>query len=333
MKVLVLMGGPSHEHDISIKSGKNVCIALISKGFHVLPCIISKENLWISSENLIDNLNGFEKFLENLISGTTPEETVLKLKKLNIEACFPVLHGPYGEDGKIQGFLEVVGIPYVGSSVLGSALSMDKLVSKYILRGLNLPTPEFLEMDEPDYKRVLKHFKLPVVLKAPSQGSSFGIVIVKDEKLLESSLKQVLEFENRVLVEQFISGRELTCGVLRKNNELKALPVTEIIPKVSTYFDFEAKYKIGGSDEITPADISDDLKMKVQKLAVKTHKAFRLGSLSRTDFLIDHEENPYILESNSIPGFTETSLYPQAAQAENISFGDLLELMFNEIVH
>jgi D-alanine-D-alanine ligase len=325
MKIAVIMGGVSKEHDISIKTGRNVAEALLQKGHSVFPVIIQKDGGWLGCGGFIDDTEELASLILSNEKGVFPEEMVLLIRKYQIDVVFPALHGPFGEDGRIQGFFEILGIPYVGSNHVGSVLSNDKIVTKILLDQYSLPTARWIEITSPDYDRILKNFQFPLVLKAPSEGSSFGLKIIRKESQLKDSLMTLLNLEGRLLVEQFHGGKEITCGVLEyADGKSIALPPTEIIPRVSEYFDFDAKYKEGGSEEITPARISPEDTISIQNLAVKSHQVLRMKGLSRTDFILS-EGKAIILESNSIPGFTKTSLFPQAAKVAGLSFGELVE--------
>ncbi len=332
MKVCILFGGPSREHDISVKSGLNVTRAAITAGHDVFPAFWTPDGSWKCGDTPLTDAPALDRFLEGL--GMMPAQDAGSLlgwcARHRIECVFPVLHGPWGEDGRIQGFFQVAGIPIVGQDVLGAAISMDKLVTKALLVAADLPTARHVEITtaDPDaaLARIRGKLEFPFVLKAPSEGSSFGIAIISDEPKFRAEFPSIFAMERRVLAESFFHGREMTCGVLRRlDGSLQALPPTEIVPRVSTFFDFNAKYDPGGSDEITPARISDAQTLKIQELAVRTHETLRLGQLSRVDFLLREPDEWIILEANALPGFTAQSLYPQAAAACGIAFPDLVD--------
>lgn len=244
-----------------------------------------------------------------------------------IDVAFILLHGPLGEDGTVQGFLDLLDIPYQGSGVLGSALAMDKDLAKqlYRLAGLRVPDWEMAVVaDQEDPRRLLARLTLPLVVKPVRQGSSLGMSIVDREEELGPALEQAFSFDDQVMVEQFIAGRELTGGVLG-NDPLTALPIVEIIPGDNfRFFDYQAKYQAGASREICPADLSPEITAEAQRCACLAHRALRLKGYSRTDMILA-ADGLYILETNTIPGMTPTSLLPQAAAAYGLDFGALLD--------
>jgi len=332
MKVCILFGGPSREHDVSVKSGVNVARAALAAGHETWPAFWTPSGAWKCSEHALDDPAAIDRFLESIpmLPELDASAFLAFCSGHRIECVFPVLHGPWGEDGRIQGFFQVAGISVVGQDVLGAAISMDKLVTKALLISAGLPTARHVEISAPDPDQALVKIRgkldFPFVLKAPSEGSSFGIAIIPDEAKFREEFPSIFAMERRVLVEAFFHGRELTCGVLRAlDGSLQALLPTEIVPRVSTYFDFEAKYRPGGSDEITPARITPAQTARIQELAIATHEALRLGQLSRIDFLLREPDQWVVLEANALPGFTAQSLYPQAAAACGIEFPDLVD--------
>jgi len=332
MKCCILFGGPSHEHDISVRSGLNVARAALAAGHAPLPVFWTKEGLWRCAEAPVADGAALDTFMERL-NFLPPRDAGALLdwcREQGVEVVFPALHGPWGEDGRIQGFFQIAGLPVVGQDVLGAAVSMDKLVTKAMLLAAGLPTARHVELTEADPDAALARVKaavdLPCVLKAPSEGSSFGVAIIPDGDKFHEEYPSILSMEGRVLAEAFFSGRELTCGVLREaDGSLRALPPTEIVPRVSAYFDYNAKYDKGGSDELTPARITPAQTARIQEMAVRAHRALRLGQLSRVDFLLREPDEWVILEANALPGFTEQSLFPQAASAAGISFPSLVD--------
>jgi D-alanine-D-alanine ligase len=245
----------------------------------------------------------------------------------SIDVAFLLLHGVNGEDGTIQGFLDLLGIPYQGAGVLGSALAMDKNLAKIMYRLAGLPVAPWV-MVEPrdlaDTSRIVSEVGLPCVVKPVRQGSSIGMSIVREVDKLNAALQLALKHDSEVMVEQYIKGRELTAGVLG-NADLQALPLVEIIPDAKyEFFDYEAKYQPGASREICPAEVSEAVRQKAQDYAVRAHRALQLRCYSRTDMILADDEL-YLLETNTIPGMTPTSLLPQAAAAAGFPFGALLD--------
>ncbi|WP_267929090.1 D-alanine--D-alanine ligase family protein [Desulfolithobacter dissulfuricans] len=244
-----------------------------------------------------------------------------------LDVAFILLHGLHGEDGTIQGFLDLLGVPYQGAGVLGSALAMDKNLAKALYRLHGLPVAPW-EMARPaditDPKRLLATLRLPLVVKPVRQGSSLGMSIVHQAGDLPPALELAFTHDTEVMVEEFVSGTEITVGVLG-NDELEALPLVEIIPDSRfEFFDYEAKYQPGATTEICPARVSDRVRDQAQKYSILAHRALKLRGYSRTDMIVAGEEI-FLLETNTIPGMTPTSLFPQAAAEYGLSFSALLD--------
>ncbi|MCI5168320.1 MAG: D-alanine--D-alanine ligase [Candidatus Electrothrix sp. GM3_4] len=244
-----------------------------------------------------------------------------------LDAAFILLHGIHGEDGTVQGMLELLGIPYQGAGVLGSALAMDKNLAKtlYRLHGLPIATWEMASKEHiTDPAPLLAKLTLPVVVKPIRQGSSLGMSVVRKSELLSPALATAFEHDNQVMVEEFIQGREITVGVLG-NDELIPLPLVEIIPDAKyDFFDYEAKYQPGATREVCPAEVDDSIRDKAQQYGLKAHRALQLRGYSRTDMIIRDDE-VFLLETNTIPGMTPTSLLPQAASEAGLDFSALLD--------
>jgi D-alanine-D-alanine ligase len=244
-----------------------------------------------------------------------------------LDAAFILLHGIHGEDGTVQGMLELLNIPYQGAGVLGSALAMDKNLAKtlYRLHGLPVAAWEMAGRENiTDPAPLLAKLSLPLVVKPVRQGSSLGMSIVRQPEQLSAALETAFQHDSEVMVEEFIKGREITVGVIG-NTELEALPLIEIIPDASyDFFDYEAKYKAGATREVCPAEVPDQLRDRAQQYAVTAHQALQLRGYSRTDMMLQGDEL-YILETNTIPGMTATSLLPQAAAAAGLDFTALLD--------
>ena len=248
-----------------------------------------------------------------------------------LDVAFILLHGVHGEDGTIQGFLDLLGIPYQGAGVLGSALAMDKNLAKtlYKLHGLPVaPWVMVIPEDLEDTRRITGSLRLPCVVKPVRQGSSIGMSIVREPEQLPAALRLALRHDSEVMVEEFVKGRELTVGVIG-NAELTPLPLIEIIPDSRfAFFDYEAKYQAGATQEICPAPVSEQVSQKAQKYAMAAHQGLHLRGYSRTDMILADDEL-YLLETNTIPGMTPTSLLPQAAAAAGLSFSALLDRLID----
>lgn len=245
----------------------------------------------------------------------------------SIDAAFILLHGPLGEDGTVQGFLDLLDIPYQGSGVLGSAIAMDKNLAKILYRNNGLTVPDWIMAEQDDLKnpdRILTLLDLPLVIKPANQGSSLGMTIARQPVDIGSGLRKAFAIDDQVMVEQFIEGREITGGVIG-NHELTALPLVEIIPGDQyEFFDYEAKYQPGASTEICPAELDDRITATAQQYALTAHRALQLRGYSRTDMIVN-DNGIYVLETNTIPGMTPTSLLPQAAAKAGLDFPALLD--------
>ena len=288
----------------------------------------------ISSEREV-SLNGGAQVYEALDKGKydivqydpATDLALLVNDARNIDVALLILHGPHGEDGTVQGLLELLNIPYQGAGVLGSSVAMNKFVSKRLYRQAGIPTPEFLSfsrLDKVDIALCVEELGLPMVVKPVSAGSSVGMSIVKNAGDLGAALEKAFEQDTDVLLETYIKGLELTCAVIG-NLDVEALPVIEILPgEGHEFFDYDAKYLAGRTQEICPARIDDSVREKVQELAVEAHKALFLRGYSRTDMILS-DDGVMVLETNTIPGMTKTSLLPQAAKVSGYSFTQLLD--------
>ena len=313
----VLMGGMSSEHEVSLNSGLMVAENLDPKKYRVTPVTITRDGNWIfDAEAPVD------------IFTAIPE-----LKTRQVDCVFVALHGPFGEDGRIQGMLDLLGIPYTCSGCAASAIAIDKIRCKAVVRELEIRVAKHVVLRrgvwEADPGLVVRQVESKLgfscVIKSPCEGSSLGMAISATPADFPNDVEQVFEYGDEVMIEEFIPGIELTCGVLDVDPETgpRALPVTQILPITSSYFDYDAKYTPGATEEITPADISDGLAAKVQEVAVRVHEVVGCRIWSRSDFLLAGSD-PVWIEINTIPGMTQTSLYPQAAAAAGISYGELV---------
>lgn len=249
-----------------------------------------------------------------------------------LDVAFILLHGLMGEDGTVQGFLDLLGLPYQGSGVLGSALAMDKDLAKTLYRHYGLTVPAWLMATPADLTspaNLLEQLSLPLVIKPVRQGSSIGMSIAHSAEELTAGLETAFRYDTQVMVEQYIKGREITGGVIG-NRELTALPLVEIVPgEQYAFFDYEAKYQPGATREICPAELDHELAARARQCALTAHRALRLRGYSRTDMIVADDSEIYLLETNTIPGMTPTSLLPQAAAAHGLSFSGLLDTLID----
>lgn len=327
-RVIVLMGGKSPEHEVSLVSGREIVKHLDEKKYEILPVVISKDGqkwqLKTLEQILLYSPGWSEENGKKKKKGLIPGGESLKLESFSqkTDVVFIALHGVYGEDGTIQGMLELTGIPYTGAGVLASALGMDKPMFRKIMEREKILIPKYLILEKKDnFSLIWKKFKLPVVVKPSAQGSSVGISIVHKKEQLKKALELAFSFDSKVIIEEYLKGTEVTCGILGNDNPV-ALPLAEIVPK-NEFFDYEAKYVSGKCDEIVPARISKKLTKNVQKTAVKVYKAIDCRGFGRVDMIICHGK-PYVLEINTIPGLTPNSLLPKEAAAAGISYPHLI---------
>jgi D-alanine-D-alanine ligase len=323
MKIAVLFGGTSAERDVSVASGAQVVKALQEAGHEVLAVDTARGLLPAPEQKLL---------LATGVAPKPPKEEELALLRSDaasltksgalreVDVVFLALHGGTGEDGTIQALLDLAGITYTGTGVLGSATAMDKDVSKRLFRAAGIPTPEWL-MAPADEDVAQQRLGYPLVVKPNKQGSTVGLTIVKSREMLQSAIDFAFRYDNEVMLEQFIPGREFTVGVL----EGKALTAGEIIPQESEIFDYRSKYQAGGALEIFPADLDAGQTTAIRELAERAHHALKLQDYSRVDFRMDAEGTFWCLEVNTLPGMTATSLLPQSAAAFGISFPELCD--------
>jgi len=302
LRVAVLYGGRSGEHEISLRSAESIIAAMDPQRYEVQRIFITPEGRWepraISPE-----------------PGGNP----------GIDVVFPVLHGTFGEDGTVQGLLELAGLPYVGAGVLGSAVAMDKEVTKRLLRERGLPVAEFvvLARGEYDLDDICSRLPFPMFVKPANLGSSVGISKVKTREDLARGLEFAGEFDRKILVERGIAGREFECSVLGNQDPIAAVPC-EILPS-REFYDYEDKYLLGTSKTVLPADLTPEQTREVQRLAVACYQAVHCEGMARVDFLLETATGKfYINEPNTIPGFTSISMYPKMWEAAGLPYAELI---------
>src|SRR3954463_755811 len=292
-RVAVVCGGPAAEREVSLTSGREVANALRA----------SFDDVTVHEPDL--------HLAEELLRG-------------QIDVVFPALHGPLGEDGSIQGMFEVAGVPYVGSGVAASACAMDKVIAKRLFRDAGLPLAREVVVDRTDAAAVRAELPGRVAVKPATQGSAVGVAFAESDDELEAALAAALVFDEKVLVEEFVVGAEITVGIL-DSPEPQAFPVIDIRTPGDSWYDFEHRYGVGLSEHVIPAPLPADVYARVQELAVEAHVTLGCRDLSRVDFLVEPAGRIVLLEVNTLPGMTPTSLYPDGAQAAGISFAELVE--------
>ena len=328
MKITVLMGGTSAERDVSIASSLRIAEALRSKGHDVVTLDTARgalteqdEKALLARGNVVKKDPPSQAELEKMAAQTLPQMLKALPALQEADVVFLGLHGGYGEDGSVQAFLDMAGIRYTGSGHLASALAMDKDLSKHLFRRAGVQTANWVmaRKDEAS-EELLGKLGLPVIVKPSKQGSTVGLSVVKRREELQAAVTEAFRYDDEVMIEQFVPGRELTVGILGD----EALPVGEIIPKHEIY-DYECKYTPGMAEEVFPAQIPTDKAREAQDLARRAFQALKLRGCARIDFRMTEDGSLFCLEANTLPGMTGTSLIPQAAAAAGISFPELCE--------
>lgn len=337
MKIVVLAGGLSPERNVSLSTGIMVCQALRERG-HCVAFV----DMFLGAEGYPENVG--DLFLADIpaelraVSKQAPDLAEVRASRKDqsrslfgpgvlalcqeAEMVFLALHGACGEDGRVQAAFDLMGIPYTGSGYLGSAIAMDKDYTKRLMAGTEVSTPYWhtLTVDETQIETLRDTLEVPCVLKVLRSGSSLGVSIVKDRDELERALRDCMSYDSTIMVEEYISGREFTCGIL----DDAALPTVEIIPQLK-FYDYESKYQPGATLEICPGRTTKELETRIRAAALAAHRALGLAVYSRSDFIVDDKDNVYFLEVNTLPGMTPTSLVPQEAAAVGIDYGALCE--------
>lgn len=312
MKIGILFGGKSGEHEVSIRSARSVIDAIDRSLHEVVRIGIDKEGLWHLTDDGLNFSQG-KPFIEACGS-------LLK----DLDVVFPVLHGPFGEDGTIQGMLEIAGIPYVGASVLGSAIGLDKDVTKRLLRDAGIPVADFLVFKKkPSFHEVVNRLGLPFFVKPVNLGSSLGQTKVTSFEEFDKAIELAFSFDRKIILEEAIVGRELECSVLGGENPIASLP-GEIIPKGGVYT-YENKYlDPEGAEFVLPVKLSLEKTKELQEMAINVFDILCCDSMARVDFFMDQNETLYLNEINTIPGFTSISLYPKLWEVSGLSYSELV---------
>ncbi|MBI3330158.1 MAG: D-alanine--D-alanine ligase [Nitrospinae bacterium] len=346
LRVGVIFGGRSGEHEVSLASAQSVLAAIDRQKFEVVPIGITPEGRWLTGGDPLKALQeGVQSPAGQSFGGAPATEQITSLVirdegqrslarevREHVDVIFPVLHGPHGEDGTIQGLLELADIPYVGAGVLGSAIGMDKSMMKAIFRERGFPVVEFLTIRRYDWDRepigVLERIEAtlpcPMFVKPANLGSSVGISKVHDHLELERAVALAATYDRKILVERAITCRELECSVLGNDAPI-ASTIAEIVPH-REFYDYEAKYTEGLTDIIIPANISGELQGYIRELAIGAFQAIDAAGMARVDFFLEHETGHlYLNEINTIPGFTATSVYPKLWEASGLPYSELID--------
>lgn len=341
LRVAILFGGRSAEHEVSLQSAKSIIDALDKDKYEVVLIGINKQGQWFLNESSHFLLNADNPKLIKL-NGANKEVTLVPYQRemplialadttsaKAIDVVFPVLHGPYGEDGTIQGLLKLANIPFVGPDVLGSAVGMDKDVTKRLLRDAGIPIGKFLTFTKSqeasvNFQDIVNDLGLPLFIKPANLGSSVGVHKVKTEDEFKLAIKDAWSYDNKIIIEEFIKGREIECSVLGNSDPIASLP-GEVIPQ-HDFYSYEAKYiDDKGATLKIPAELPPDTVKKVQKLAIETFKTLCCEGMSRVDFFLTDDDRLLVNEINTIPGFTNVSQYPKLWEASGIPYKELLD--------
>lgn len=340
-RIGILCGGKSAEHEVSLQSAKNIVEAIDKDKYEVLLIGIDKNGRWFLNENPQFLLNADDPRTIALDRGGQAvalalgrdAEQIVSLTSAggawSVDVIFPVLHGPFGEDGTVQGLLKLAGIPFVGAGVLGSAAGMDKDVMKRLLRDAGLPIAHFQVLhasarESVSLDAIERDLGLPCFVKPANLGSSVGIHKAQDQAELGAALQDAFTYDDKVIVEQFIAGREIECAVLGNEDPVSSVP-GEIVPR-HEFYSYEAKYldENGAALEI-PAKLPEEIVKKIQELAMKTFQTVCCGGMARVDFFLRDDGEVIINELNTIPGFTKISMYPKLWEASGIKYADLID--------
>ena len=330
IRVGIVFGGRSLEHEVSLISAKNVIDALDKDKYELSLISIDKNGIWHTRDPL-NYLMHAEDLKQVCLTGDQKEVAIFQLS--SVDVVFPILHGTYGEDGTVQGLLKLAGIPFVGSDVLASAACMDKDVTKRLLKEAGLPIGKFISMRSYEKKKhsfadIQKELGLPFFVKPANAGSSVGITKVKKEEEFTEALEEAFLYDKKIIIEEFTKGREIECAVLGNEEPSASLP-GEIIP-THEFYSYEAKYLDSeGAALQFPANLPDDVAWQVQALSIRAFLALGCEGMARVDFFLGEEGGLFINEINTIPGFTEISMYPKLWQVSGLPYIDLLDRLIS----
>lgn len=334
INVCIIFGGQSAEHEISIKSAKNIFYYINKKIFNVYLIWISKKGFWYFIENktfLSKKFNDFKNNISLVINNKYPIVITKTNLPIKIDVIFPIIHGKFGEDGKLQGLLNFINIPFVGSDVLSSSVSMDKDFTKRILCADNIPIIPFFTLNKKNYnninyKNIVDKLNLPFFVKPSNQGSSIGVNEINNQKEFNKFIELAFDFDNKIILEKKIIGKEIECGVLG-NDTLKSSICGEILLS-NKFYDYKSKY-FHDTKIIIPAKISTEISKKIRSLSLKIFKKLECKGMARVDFFLTKNNNIIFNEINTLPGFTKNSMYPKLWLAMKISYSSLITKLIN----
>ncbi|MFH1720488.1 MAG: D-alanine--D-alanine ligase, partial [Patescibacteria group bacterium] len=338
MRVGVVFGGKSGEHEVSIVSAGSVMNAMDKSKYEIIPIGITKNGKWYTGDNVVQGFKdgNYERLTPITLHTDPGKRGYIEVeeggKHVKLDLVFPVLHGPYGEDGTIQGLFEMANIPYVGAGVLGSSLAMDKLMTKAVLTEAGIPNTPYIGVLRKDYEKdpdtvvreIGEKISFPCFVKPANLGSSVGISKVKGEGELKPALDEAFKYDRRVCVEKGLNAREIEVSILGNDEPEASLPGEVIVG--GEFYDYNDKYVDGKSTTQVPADLPDDLLKKIQKLAIDAYRAVDCAGFARVDCFVDRDTGEvYLNEINTIPGFTSISMYPKMWEASGLSYPKLID--------
>lgn len=308
IKVVIIFGGPGKEHEVSVSSAKNILENIDKSIFDIIEVFIDKDKKYIIDNVVFEEQDGLQE-----------------IKNKEVEVIFPIIHGTYGEDGELQSKLEELGIPFVGSSSNVSTLTIDKNKTNELLQehGITIPQSKIVYRGDS-----VIPFNFPIIVKPVDEGSSVDLYKIKNEEEYKNSLDVIFKNHEAMLAQEYIQGREFTCGVVKINNNPAPLIATEVILTKGELFDYDAKYSVGGCREITPADVDEDIMNRIKDTALRCHTILGCNSISRTDMILK-DDKLYVLEINTVPGMTKTSFIPQQAKVCGYEMKELITLLIN----
>ncbi len=308
IKIAIIFGGPGKEDEVSISSAKNILENIDRDKFEVVEVFVDKNKKYIINDKIFAEQEGLQE-----------------IKNMKVEVIFPIIHGTYGEDGELQSELEELGVPFVGSSSRVSALTIDKNKTNSLLErnGIKIPRSKIISKEDIGFD-----FQYPIILKPINEGSSVDLFKFENKNYSDNQIDFVFKNHKEMLAQEFVTGREFTCGVIEKEGEVIPLIATEIILTKGELFDYQAKYTVGGCKEITPAEIDVVTMKNIQDIAVACHKVLGCKSISRTDIILK-DNDIYVLEINTVPGMTKTSFIPQQAKVCGYDMKELVTMVIN----
>ena len=338
IRVGLLFGGKSAEHEVSLQSAKNILSAIDKEKYEVLLIGISKDGRWLLNSESEFLLNSGDPRLIKLNQSSDPVALIpqgngeianlsTQQNRKNVDVVFPILHGPFGEDGTIQGLLKIANIPFVGPSVLGSAVGMDKDVAKRLMRDADIPIAKFITLTniaDASYIKTVDELGSPFFVKSANMGSSVGVSKVENEGGFNTAIENAFMYDRKIIIEEFVEGREIECAVLGNNEAVASVPGEVVVS--DEFYSYEAKYiDEHGATLNIPADIPANISKKIQTLAVKVFKTLSCEGMGRVDFFLKKDGSLVVNEINTIPGFTINSMYPVLWQKSGLSYADLID--------